>query len=159
MFKPHKSICSDCGKETIIVVKKMLCNICNKQQKKKNFGKSPIKKYSYIKPKTGEADLFYIIWIESNQCCFVCDKPIIYPVASNFAHILPKALNKYPLFKLHKPNIKVFCHDNEGSCHMRWDKAPHSTLTEAMWQKVFELEVKLKDEYKYYKNKIIKNKS
>lgn len=164
MFKPHYGTClyPNCNKtKAFIVVKAGWCQECNykhKQQKKKEFSKPPINKYSYVKPKTGEADLFYTIWTESNQRCFVCNKPIIYPIASNFMHVLPKALNKYPLFKLFKKNIVLGCHDGESSCHFRFDKAPRSTLTEPMWQKVFKLEAELKEEYKSFKSEIIKNK-
>ena len=42
MFRPHKSICSSCKKERIVVVKKLLCSQCNEKAK----GKKPNK----IKP-------------------------------------------------------------------------------------------------------------
>src|ERR1700748_2917309 len=100
MFKPHNGACQypGCTKtNTLLVVKKLWCATCNykhKQDKKKKEGK-PSSKYVYKRVATGEAELFSDIWAESNQRCFVCDKPIIYPIAANFAHILPKALNKY----------------------------------------------------------------
>ena len=33
MFKPHTSICVVCGKPRLVVVKKMLCKICNEKKK------------------------------------------------------------------------------------------------------------------------------
>lgn len=145
MFRPHKSICISCNQEKIIVVKKGLCGVCNHNSKPK----SKTKKYSYTYKKTGEAELFAEIWHESNRQCFVCDKHISYPIAANFAHILPKALNKFPKFKLHKPNIKLMCYDLKSpSCYYLWDHTPRSDLKSTQWQKVFELEAQLKEEYK-----------
>ena len=153
MFKPHVNNCIECGNKTLIVVKKLFCARCNhahKQAKKKAENK-PIKKHWSMKQPTGEKDLFFTIWAESNQRCFVCDKPIQYPIASNFMHVLPKALNKYPLFKLKRENVVLGCHDNESSCHHRFDKMPRSSLTEPMWKPLFELEARLKEEYINFK--------
>ncbi len=120
--------------------------------------RKPIKKkpIQYRRKRTGETEVFKIIWEEatkdSQATCFVCGKNIMEPAASNFAHILPKALNKYPLFKLNPDNIKLFCHDSYSSCHHRFDKEPRSKLKEPMWKKVFELEEQLKEEYKNLKS-------
>ena len=117
--------------------------------------RKPIKKkpIQYRRKRTGEAEVFEEIWNAlEEKICFVCGRQIGEPSASNFAHILPKALNKYPLFKLNPDNIKLFCHDSYSSCHHRFDKEPRSTLKEPMWKKVFELEEKLKEEYKTLKS-------
>lgn len=98
-----------------------------------------------------ESELFLKIWIDSNQKCFVCTKNIYYPIASNFMHILPKALNKYPKFKLYEKNVVLACHDNQSSCHFSWDKLPRSELTQQKWEKVFKLESELKKEYQKLK--------
>lgn len=114
--------------------------------------KKPIQ---YRRKRTGEAEVFEEIWSAlEEKICFVCGRQIGEPSASNFAHILPKALNKYPLFKLNPNNIKLFCHDSYSSCHHRFDKEPRSTLKEPMWQKVFTLEEELKEEYKLLKSKL-----
>ncbi len=120
--------------------------------------RKPIKKkpIQYRRKRTGEKEVFESIWEQatkdSQATCFVCNKNIMEPTPSNFAHILPKALNKYPLFKLNPDNIKLFCHDSYSSCHHRFDKEPRSTLKEPMWKKVFELEEQLKEEYKNLKS-------
>lgn len=112
------------------------------------------KSIQYRRKRTGEAEVFEEIWSAMEEkICFVCGRQIGEPSASNFAHILPKALNKYPLFKLNPNNIKLFCHDSYSSCHHRFDKEPRSTLKEPMWQKVFALEEELKQEYKILKSK------
>ena len=118
--------------------------------------RKPIKKkpIQYRRKRTGEAEIFEEIWSSlEEKVCFVCGRQIGDPSASNFAHILPKALNKYPLFKLNPNNIKLFCHDSYSSCHHRFDKEPRSTLKEPMWHKVFALEEELKQEYKLLKSK------
>lgn len=156
MFKPHigKCVYPGCTRERApIVVKAGWCDKCNYNHKKEK--KPPIKRGLVFKKQiTGEAELFRQIWEESDKRCYVCKKPILFPTASNFMHVLAKALNKYPLFKLKKENIVLGCHDSESSCHHRYDKAPRSTLTEPMWLPLFELEEKLKKEYADFKNEI-----
>lgn len=117
---------------------------------RKAIKKKPIQ---YRRKRTGEAEVFEEIWNAlEEKTCYVCGRRINEPTPSNFAHILPKALNKYPLFKLNPDNIKLFCHDSYSSCHHRFDKEPRSTLKEPMWKKVFELEEQLKEEYKLLKS-------
>lgn len=152
MFKSHKNICASCGQNTLIVVKKMLCGRCNhklKQEAKKASGKKVSKSfvsYSY-KESTGEAEVFLSVWGNSNQRCFVCNKPILYPIASNFMHVLAKAPNKFPKYRLYEPNIVLGCHDSETSCHHRYDHMPLSTLVEPIWNPLFNLRDKLKAQY------------
>lgn len=159
MFKPYYGTCSYPGctrTNAPIVVKSGWCDRCNhkhKEIKKKEAGKS-IKKCTYVKPKTGESEIFLQVWENSNQRCFVCDKAIPYPIASNFLHVLSKALNKFPKFKLYPKNIVLGCHDSETSCHHRWDKMPRSSLIEPMWKPLFELEAELKEEYKQLKSSL-----
>jgi len=153
MFKPFIGNCSRCTRtNTVIPVKLGLCQWCNKEAKdakKKVSGKKVSKSfasYAYKEP-TGEAEVFLTVWENSDQRCFVCRKPIPYPIASNFMHVLAKALNAFPKYKLYQPNIVLGCHDSETSCHHRWDKTPRSSLIEPMWKILFELEAKLKAQY------------
>jgi len=139
-----------------IVVKAGWCDRCNYNHKQKHK-LSPKPKYQFKRKPTGEAELFAQIWEESDKRCFVCGKPIKHPTPSNFMHVLAKALNKFPLFKTKKENIVLGCHDSESSCHHRFDKEPRSTLTEPMWEPLFELEKNLKIEYEKFKIEI-KNK-
>jgi hypothetical protein len=158
MFKPHIGDCQypECTRKNVpIVVKAGWCDKCNhahKQAKKKAEGKS-IKKHWSMKPQnSGQADLFLEVWKESDGRCEVCSEPIIYPIASNFSHILSKALNRFPLFKLYKPNIALMCHfGDKPGCHYKWDHTPRSELKGEQWQKMFEREAKLKEEYKNFK--------
>lgn len=149
MFRPHFGICVCHKEKRLIIVKVGYCaegNHKHKQDKKKASGKK-IGGYKFIKEPTGEKELFLEVWQNSNQRCFVCNAPIPYPVVSNFMHVLPKALNKYPKYKTYIKNIVLGCHDSESSCHHRWDKTPRSTLTEPMWEKIFILEKELKQQY------------
>lgn len=161
MFKIHYGTCIKCNQSNVIIpVKSGLCQKCNYEKKqevkKHNSNKSnnrdvKSKRNSTIpnvfNKKTGEKEIFKIISETQEHKCFVCGKQLGELTVSNFAHILPKALNKYPLFKLNIDNIFLFCHDSYSSCHHRFDKMPRSTLTEPMWNKVFELEKQLKEEY------------
>lgn len=165
MFKPHYGTCSNCHKtDQLICVKAGYCQKCNyekKQEDKKlrrtsgtSKNRIPIQSNFFkTKGSTGEKETFRKVAETQEHKCYVCGKQLGELTVSNFAHILPKALNKYPLFKLNIDNIFLFCHDSYGSCHHRFDKMPRSTLTEPMWNKVFELEEKLKEEYKLLKIK------
>ncbi len=153
-FKIHIGDCvyEGCTRKHVpIVVRAGWCDKCNhkhKQEKKKSTGKK-LPTYNYRRQKTNEAEMFFEIWSESNQRCFVCDKPITYPIAANFSHVLPKALNKYPKFKLYKPNVQLLCYDlKTPSCHYKWDHTPRSELKGEGWNKMFKLEAELKEEYK-----------
>lgn len=150
MFKPFYGYCKFCSKDNqLICVRAGYCQKCNheqKQAKKKADGKS-VKKYTYVKKPTGEKELFELIASERKHECFICKKPLYNLTASNFLHVLPKALNRYPKYKLYAKNVVLGCHDDFGSCHNRFDKEPRSTLTEPMWLPMFELEEELKKQY------------
>jgi hypothetical protein len=149
MFKPHEGICICHNEKRLLVVKAGYCAIGNydqKQAKRKADGKKQ-QKYTYTYKPTGEKELFEQISNEREHKCFVCNKPLHELTASNFMHVLPKALNKYPKYKLYKKNIVLGCHDDYSSCHNRFDKEPRSTLTEPMWLPLFELEKQLKQQY------------
>lgn len=153
MFKPHFATCVCHNQKRLIVVKKGYCKEGNEAQKKAKKladGKKPsksFKSYSFKEP-TGEAEMFEQVSKERPWICFICDKKLFQLTPSNFLHVLPKALNKFPKMKLYPKNIVLGCHDSESSCHNRWDKSPRSELTEPMWKKMFKLEVELLEEYK-----------
>jgi 5-methylcytosine-specific restriction endonuclease McrA len=102
------------------------------------------KKYSFKKKPTGEKDVFEKIFAERPHFCQVCFTPIGEATPSNFPHVLPKAMNKYPKFKLNPANILLACED----CHVKWDHKRKSIESNIDWQWVFHLEQKLKEEYK-----------
>jgi hypothetical protein len=161
MFRPHKNTCSGCGQETIVVVKAMLCAKCNhekKQAKKKAAGKKPSKSfgsYGYKEP-TGEKSVFEAFLEslpdEQQTRCFVCGERISLVMPHNFAHVLPK--KQYERFRLNPANLRLLCFkiiaDESGQgCHYDWDFKPRSELkNDPKWDKMFELEEQLKEEYK-----------
>lgn len=153
MFKPHHGICSnpECQKEGIIVVKSGLCGFCNhktKQAKKKAAGKKSVG-YKYVRKATGEAELFEEIASEREWVDFVTGEKLWKLTPTQFIHVLPKALNKYPLFKLYKENIVLGSNDT----HFKWDNVPRSELKkDSRFDKLFALEAQLIEEYKRIKS-------
>lgn len=105
-----------------------------------------------FKPKkgTGEAEVFAEIAEEREWICFVSSQGLLELTATQFMHVLPKALNKYPLFKLYKPNIQLATNE----VHYLWDHTPRSELKkDRRFDKLFALEEQLKQEYKLLKQK------
>lgn len=99
--------------------------------------------YRYSKKPTGEREVFEKIWAERPHCCQVTFEPIP-GTPTNFAHVLPKGMNKYPKFKLNPQNIILM---SEGS-HYLWDHNRKAILNDPDWTWVFELEASLKEQYK-----------
>ena len=155
MFQPHYGTCIKCDKEGIIAVKKGYCQKCNydlKQGKKKESGRLITKK-ALFKP-TGEKDVFHVVldsFGDDPIVCFVCGKRLSITTHHNFAHILRKS--RYERFRLNPDNIKIMCYNIQGTgCHSIFDNNPRSDIiNKPEWQKVFELEEKLKEEYKLFK--------
>lgn len=109
--------------------------------------KKPIKRTSlkYKRKRTGEGELFMDIATERPWVCFVTGETLYQLVATSFLHVLPKALNKYPKFKLFPKNIVLATND----VHFKWDKSPRSELKkDPRFDKLFDLEEELKEEYK-----------
>lgn len=161
MFTPHYGICSQCNNDAMLVVKKLLCARCNhdnKQKAKKAAGKK-VSGYKYTREATGEKYVFEEILNEREPVCFVCGKSITLIMPHNFMHVLPKGKGKYEEFRLYKPNIQLACfyviaiNDGNGNPtqghHYDWDFKPRSQLREnPLFDKLFELEEELKEEYK-----------
>ena len=153
MFKPHTNICSQCGDEALVVVKKLLCARCNhknKEAKKKASGKKT-GGYKFVKKATGEKNLFEDIAAEREWVDYVTGEPLRQLTPTQFLHVLPKALNKYPLFKLYKKNIVL----GSDETHFKWDKAPRSELRkDPQFDKLFALEEELIEEYRNLKKSL-----
>lgn len=97
---------------------------------------------------TGEKEIFEEIAEEREWTCFVSNKNLMELTPTQFMHVLPKALNKYPLFKLYKPNIQLASNE----IHHLWDHTPRSELKkDKRFDKLFDLEAQLKEEYKQLK--------
>jgi len=177
MFKPHIGDCVECTRKGVIIpVKSGLCQYCNHEHKQKNkvqrkttdspdlrrgirckddvgrkqeIAREVLRRVSSKKP-TGEREVFAEIASERDWRCYVTGVELKELKASTFAHCLPKALNKYPLFKLYKPNIVLLADE----IHYAWDFKPRSELKkDPRFDKLFALEEELKEEYKLLKSK------
>jgi len=155
MFRPHIGDCKnpDCNRTHVpIVVRDGWCDKCHherKQAKKKAVGKKT-GKYTYVRQATGEMSLFESIAEKREWVDFVTGEKLWKLTPTQFLHVLPKALNKYPLFKLYEKNIVLGSDDT----HFKWDNAPRSELRkDPRWNKMFELEEELKKEYAEWKKK------
>lgn len=154
MFRPHIGNCQyeGCTRKGVpIVVRKGWCDMCNhkhKQEAKKAAGKKTTK-YTYVRQATGEAEIMEAMvqnLPDHEIRCFVCSKRIAVLTYNNMAHILAKG--KYPAYRLYTENIRIMCFNIEGTgCHNRLDHHPKSTLIEDGWEKVWDLQEKLKQQY------------
>jgi len=161
------SMCTD-GKEKRLAKRKPpLCgyHYATEQRKKsaeknKDKPKKPIKplrrtpinrtQLTYKKEPTGELKVFEEIWNERPHESFINGEPIHQFDVSCFAHVLSKAENRFPLFKLYKNGIALLTR----SQHRKWDFTPRSELRKLPeWNKMFELEEELKEEYKLLNKK------
>ena len=111
------------------------------KKEKKPLKRTAIKKKFKI---TGEASIFEEIAEEREWVCFVTGDKLTELTPTQFMHVLPKALNKYPKMKLYKPNIVLASNDT----HYRWDFMPRSSLIGEGWDRLRKLESELKEKYK-----------
>jgi len=162
-FKPHIGSCKFCPRTDVMIPVKsgacIYCNHENKQKAKKAAGKKT-GGYKYIREATGEKDVFLAkldSLDEFETRCFVCKTRIALVTPHNFAHVLSK--KQYPLFRLNPENLVLLCHrfvaDADGfqGCHYRLDMEPRSKIeNDPQWQPLFELEARLKEEYKKLKD-------
>ena len=121
MWKPHFALCQGCDKETLIVVKKGLCKLCNELQKRNGSIRSSIKR---VRKATGEAEVFRQIWNERDHICEHCKRHLgDEPKAHYFSHILSK--KAVPELRLAKSNIRCLCLE----CHHEWDHGTKEKFT------------------------------
>ncbi len=116
----------------------------NKDKPKKVF--KPISKgtYKYKRKPTGELEIFKQIWEERPHESFINGEPLYVFDVSNFAHVLPKAENRFPKFKLYANGIRLLTRTQ----HDQWDKGSREELRLLPeWDKMFELEAELIIEY------------
>lgn len=104
----------------------------------------PKKAYKFKKEATGEGIVFKQIASTRKHVSFVSGDEIKNLTHANMAHVLPKAANKYPLFKLYPKNIQILTFDE----HFLWDNKRESLRDKPQWEKMFLLEEELKEEYK-----------
>lgn len=98
------------------------------------------------KEPTGELVLFQSIWATRPHRSFIDGEWLGDDMNVCFmAHVLPKAQNRYPKFKLYDKNIRLL----SWAQHDLWDKGVRADLRLLPeWSKMFELEEELKNEYK-----------
>lgn len=117
--------------------------------RKQEIAQGVLRKFKAKTP-TGEREIFAEIASERDWRCYVTGVELKELKASTFAHCLSKALNKYPLFKLYKPNIVLLADE----IHYAWDFKPRSELKkDPRFDKLFALKEELKQEYKLLKSK------
>jgi hypothetical protein len=106
--------------------------------------KEKVKKvYRYKKKPTGEKEVFEKIWKTRKAFSQILGQFLGEYNVSYFAHVLPKAQNKYPEYKLNPQNIVLMTLQE----HHNWDNARHK-CTGTEWKWVYELEASLKEQYK-----------
>jgi hypothetical protein len=102
------------------------------------------KAYTFKKKPTGEKELFETIWEQRGPYSEISGQYLGEFNVCYFMHILPKAKNKYPHFKLNPDNIVLGTLQE----HFNFDNARHK-CTGPEWQKIFDKEAELKEEYKF----------
>ncbi len=121
----------------------------NKDKPKKPFKAISKGTYKYKRKPTGELPIMKEIWeSEQEHKSFVSGKRIYVFDVRNMAHVLPKAENRFYKFKLYPKNIKILTYEE----HDLWDNGIREELRLLPeWDKMFELEAELIQEYKLLK--------
>ena len=108
---------------------------------KKGLKRTAIKKKFKV---TGEAEIFAEIAEEREWICAVTGEKLWELTPTQFLHVLPKALNRFPKYKLYKKNIVLASNE----VHRKWDFSPRSELRkDPQFDVLFELEEELKNQY------------
>lgn len=107
------------------------------------------KSYKYKKKPTGELELFKHIWEQRGPYSQISGTYLGEFNVCYFAHIIPKAKNKFPEFKLNQDNIYLMTFDE----HFMWDNRYHK-CTGQEWDMIKQLkENLLLDYYELYHQK------
>lgn len=106
MITRKKKICKTCS-QLRYIRSKGDCDYCAGKRYSKTTARNQRKNYvpKAEKNEITEIDVFNEILEERPHICFVTGKPIYNPTPTNFLHILRKAKNGWPHFKLYKKNI------------------------------------------------------
>lgn len=113
------------------------------------------KPYQYVKKPTGELALFNDIWANRFHFSFLSGRDLNEFGSSDFyinmfAHVLPKAQNKYPRFKLNPDNI-ILLHPEEHELldnGTEEEREKYASWYGCSWDKIWKLRDKLIEEYK-----------
>jgi len=107
------------------------------------------KPYRYKRKATGELELFKKIWIRREHKSFLSGKKLNTFDVSLFAHVLPKAQNKFPKWKLNPHNIILLTkyehylldHGSED------EREKYAKENNCDWNKIYSLYNELKEAY------------
>jgi len=166
-LKYRKGICTECGEEDYIVKRSPLhgdfCKKCNDVRlTTKNADKPKRKRIKRVKNYTGERELFMDIWNDSKKCSFLSGKSLIHLANykddpdraglfySCFAHVLPKASNKYPLFRVNRANIVLLTPEEHNLLDFGTEeqRQKYAEKNDCRWKGIYELRERLKRQYK-----------
>lgn len=99
---------------------------------------------------TKEMEMFVSIWQNGPHVSFISGIPIPYMNPRNFAHVLPKGLNKYPHYKLNPENIALLT-DKEHHVFDNGDIVDRENYSrkypQTNWDKLYKLQEILKMRY------------
>jgi len=151
-MNPRYGVCCRCKSEGDIIVKTLpseggLCSICNTKRLKDGKDKKPAamsrKPSGKSEKPTGESVMFETIWNTRSRVSFITGLPLGMEARSFFfAHVLPKST--YPNYRLLMENVVLLTFDE----HQSWDQKGRDALrSDPRWNKMFELERKLKEQY------------
>lgn len=112
------------------------------KKERKPLKRTPLKKG---KKPTGEKQVFTSIAESREWKCFVTGEILHALKPTQFAHVISKAENKYPKYKLNPDNIVLL----SDWAHYQWDFGVRSELKkDKRFDKLFTLEQELLNEYK-----------
>lgn len=99
---------------------------------------------------TKETEMYTDIWLNSPHYSYISELPIYTMHPKNNAHILPKALNKYPKYRLNPENV-VLLTEEEHHVFDNGDITDREKYKrkypQTNWDKLFKLRDRLKAEY------------
>lgn len=92
----------------------------------KRFSKSFI--YPTVWGFKEEMEMYSWIWATRPHVSFISGIPIVNPGPENFAHVLPKALDRYPLFRLNPDSVILVLYEehfliDQGNSRQRQEYA------------------------------------
>ena len=163
-MQPEKAICKCHGLERYIVNRThWLCEQGNRarldaQRTTPKKVQKPIEKRRFSKTFeystqwgfTKEMQMFVDIWQNGPHVSLISGLPISYMNPKNFAHILPKGLNKYPHYKLNPENIALLTdeeHDVFDNGDITDREKYKRRYPQTNWDKLYKLKDRLTKEY------------
>jgi len=104
-----------------------------------------------------QSEIFMEIWEERPHVSFLSGRPINIMPGTDlwyvcFAHVLSKALNKFPRYKLYKPNVQLLLPEEHTLLDHGYSDQRERYAKEynCDWNKIYELSETLKLQYPYF---------